>query len=103
MVPRKNNPKRSITTTRPKSWNNNPEPGDEPKPQVMIGGIGQEKHALDDPDDELLVREPRIINPIPANTIMNASIGIRWEVLQVASKGGLSTERLWQSLHKRPD
>jgi len=52
----------------------------------MIGGIGQKKHELDDPDDELPVREPRIINPTPANTIMNASIG-RWsEVLEIASE-----------------
>jgi len=60
----------------------------------MIGGIGQKKHELDDPDDELPVREPRIINPTPANTIMNASIGRRGEVLQVATEGGLTTERL---------
>jgi hypothetical protein len=52
----------------------------------MIGGTGKKKHELDDPDDELPVREPRIISPTPANTIMNASIG-RWsEVLEIASE-----------------
>jgi hypothetical protein len=59
----------------------------------MTGGIGQKKHVPDDPEGELPIREPRIINPIPANMIAKAKIGKYDESRLSCSGCELGTER----------
>jgi len=89
----RNNPKIIISTTETSAGNAKPWPEDELKPQAIMGGIGQRKQVLDDPVDELPVREPRITKLTPANTAITARVGNRGKVLAPLVERGPAAER----------
>jgi len=64
------------------------------KPQAIMGGIGQRKQVLDDPVDELPVREPRITKLTPANTVITARVCNGGKVLAPLVERGPAAERL---------